>query len=99
MSHDKFEAMKEAHEALIAALDSNDIAAIEAAVSSFGERAQALRSVVDSCGPEAAEHAAELRRLSQHARMRVNFLTDAVSRRLERLEAVRGRGQVSLYAR
>ena len=99
MTDDKYEAMKEAHEALIAALDSNDIAAIEAAVSSFGESARALRAAVDLSSPEAAERAAELRRLSDQARMRVNFLTDVVRRRLERLEAVRGRGQVALYAR
>ena len=99
MSHDQLQAMKEAHEALIAALDANDIAAIEAAVAAFGDSALALRNSDAPLGPDAAARALELRRLSDLAQMRVNFLTDMVRRRLERLGAGGGRGQVALYAR
>jgi hypothetical protein len=99
MSHDKLEAMKEAHDALIAALDANDIAAIEAAVAAFGDSVRALREAAEPLGPDAAARAAELRRLSDQAQMRVNFLTDMVRRRIERLGAMGGRGQVALYAR
>lgn len=99
MSHEKLQAMTEAHEALIAALDANDTAAIEAAVSAFGDSVQALRETAEPLGPDAAERALELRRLTDQAQMRVNFLTDMVRRRLERLGEMGGRGQVAVYAR
>ncbi|MGZ8281510.1 MAG: hypothetical protein ACXWUN_01000 [Allosphingosinicella sp.] len=99
MSHDSLEAMKEAHLALIAALDANDIAAIEAAVATFSVSVQNLRDAAPPQGEDAADRARELRRLSDQARMRVNFLTDVVRRRRERLDAARGCGEVQLYAR
>jgi hypothetical protein len=99
MSDDHLEAMKEAHLALIAALDANDIAALEAAVATFGDSVRQLRDAAPPQGEDAAARAQELHRLSDQARMRVNFLTDVVRRRRERLEAVRGRPHVQLYAR
>lgn len=99
MSQDQLQAMEAAHEALLAALDANDTAAIDAAVSAFGDSVRALREAAEPLGPDAAARARELRRRLDQAQMRVNFLTDMARRRLDRLGEMGGRGQVAVYAR
>jgi hypothetical protein len=74
-------------EALIAALDANDVAAIEAAIASLeaavGQLRRSGQSVLREALPEAMA-------LNQAARIRVNFLTDNNRRRLEAVAAIRG---------
>ncbi len=92
--------MRGAQEALIAALDSNDIAAVETAVECCRACVETLRDDgAVSATPDVPARATELLRLSDEAQMRVNFLTDAMQRRLDRLAQAGGRGRVALYAR
>ena len=81
-----------AHEALIGALDSNDISAIEAATAELAAAVQASRDAVPAlAGTAARERLASLAALAQAAQVRVNFLTDGVRRRMDTLAMTRGR--------
>lgn len=93
------EAMKEAHEALIAALDTNDIDAIEASIAAFSAAVDTVRAGTPIAGEGSAAQSAKLRQLADQAQMRVNFLTDMVRRRIERLSAARGRAGTFVYSR
>ena len=95
-----FERVEAAQHALIAALDSSDAAAIQTAATAFSDSVHALAaSTVSLDRAEAAAHADCVRRLFDQSQMRVNFLTDAVRRRLDQLAAMRGRAPVAVYAR
>lgn len=84
-------------EALIGALDANDIAAIEAAVSSLDEAVSGLRRSDDTAAFRSA--LPEAMALNQAARIRVNFLTDNNRRRLNALAALRGAPSGLTYSR
>ena len=90
------ERIEQSQAALLVALDSGDIRAIEAGIAG-------LRDALDeapadwSRTPETQAMAQRVAALSEDARMRVNFLTDAVRRRLERLSIARGRGPCATY--
>lgn len=99
MTRSSLAAMRDAHDALIAALDSNDIDAIEVAVASFGAAVEKVRTANQSAAEGDEVQAARLRQLSDQAQMRVNFLTDMVRRRIERLSAARGRPDAFVYSR
>jgi hypothetical protein len=80
------------HVSLIAALDCDDAAAIEAAAEALNRtvyeaRGQALWSEE----PGAAALAREVCRMSEAARIRVNLLTDLNERRLQALAGLQGR--------
>lgn len=95
-----FERVEAAQQALLAALDSSDPAAIEAAAGAFSDSVQLLAAEAPSLDrAEAALRADALRRLFDESQMRVNFLTDAVRRRLDQLAMMRGREQAMVYAR
>ena len=94
------DAMRGAQQALIAALDSNDPAAVETAAETYRACAERLRGAgADLAAADLQAGAAEFQRLSDEAQARVNFLTDALQRRLARLTEAGGRGRVPLYAR
>ena len=94
------ERVEAAQTALIAALDASDAAAIEAAASAFADCVDALAAAPGTLDrAETAERAAAVRRLFDQSQMRVNFLTDVVRRRLDRLAAVRGRDHAPIYDR
>lgn len=82
--------------ALADALDSGDIGAIEAAIA-------ALRATLDEAPAEwSRTHetramAQRIAALTESAQMRVNFLTDMIRRRLERLSVARGHGPCATY--
>jgi len=100
MTESALDRMQAAQHALIAALDANDAAAIEAAATAFAESVAALAKAPGSIDrDEAAARADALRQLFDQGQMRVNFLTDVVRRRLDRLASIRGRDQVPVYAR
>ena len=92
--------VESAQQALAAALDSTDAAAIEAAAAAFADSiAELAKSPAVLQDAEAGRRAQALRQLFDHGQMRVNFLTDMVSRRLDQLAALRGRDRVPVYAR
>lgn len=92
--------LKACHVALIAALDAQDIDAIESAIVEFRDVVEEVRAAGgwrDNAG--IAEHVAQIAALSEAARIRVNFLTDINQQRIETLAAVRGRAIGSAYRR
>ncbi len=84
--------MNDALDALIAALDVGDVAAIEQATRIVAE----LLPMMRSAPPDAKlDHAA---RQAEAARIRVNFLADRNRQKLDRLRVHRGEPALSLYA-
>lgn len=81
---------------LLGVLDSGDIRAIEAGIA-------ALRDALEeapadwSRTPDTERMARRVATLAQSAQIRVNFLTDMIRRRLERLSVARGRGPCATY--
>jgi hypothetical protein len=88
------------HEALIAALDAHDAAAIERASRDLEESLAKLRSfdtwVLE---PEMKQAAERIGRLAEAAMMRVNVLNDHAKRRAEALAALRGQPVAATYTR
>lgn len=86
------------HEALIAALDANDLAAIEAATADLAQAVEAARGLDAPADPgQFRERLASLAALAQAAQGRVNFLTDIVGRRIDTLSAMAGRAPTLTY--
>ncbi|WP_129794325.1 hypothetical protein [Sphingosinicella sp. CPCC 101087] len=99
MSTSALDEVQAAQQALVAALDAGDAAEIEAAAAAFAVSIDALKEEGALTGEEAAARADVVRRLFDESQMRVNFLTDVVRRRLERLALLRGRDEAPVYAR
>lgn len=88
------------HVDMIDALDSNDVEAILACVQEFRETVDEVRAIGGwRETPEVAELVTSIFRLSEAARVRVNFLTDVNQRRIEALAAARGRSTGITYRR
>lgn len=86
-----------AHEALIRALDGDDLNEIERATAALAEAVQAARRADDWSGtPDMKERLLSLAALAQAAQIRVNFLTDMIRRRLDAAQALRG-AEPALY--
>ena len=98
MSLQILDRLASSHEALIAALDANDLAGIEAATAALSEAVEAARGI-DMSGQNGAlkERLSSLAVLAQAAQIRVNFLTDHVRRRVDTLAALAGRPQAMTY--
>ncbi|HEX8366479.1 MAG TPA: hypothetical protein VF603_14455 [Allosphingosinicella sp.] len=88
------------HEALIAALDRNDLAGIETVSQELAEALAQLRGF-DSwlADPELKLAAERVSRLADAATMRVNVLNDHARRRSEALAATRGQAAPVTYGR
>lgn len=92
--------LKDCHVALIAALDAQDIDAIESAVVAFRDVVEEVRAAGGwRDNVEVAEEVAQIAALSEAARIRVNFLTDVNQQRIAALAAVRGRATGAGYRR
>ena len=92
--------LKDCHVALIAALDAQDIDAIEGAVVAFRDVVEEVRAAGGwRDNAEVVDQVAAIFALSEAARIRVNFLTDITQQRLETLAAVRGRAIGAAYRR
>ena len=88
------------HVALIAALDRDDIGAIEAAIGEFGRALDAVRVAgAWRDRPGIVDLAQRICSLSEAARIRVNFLTDLNQRRIDALAAARGQAARARYGR
>lgn len=88
------------HDALIAALDANDLHAIENASADLAGSLAGLEGF-DSwqADPELKLAAERIGRLAEAAMMRVNILNDHARRRSESLAAMRGQAMPGVYSR
>ena len=78
------------HEALIRALDGDDLAAIEQATAALAEAVHDARRHEWHNAPALNERLLSLAALAQAAQIRVNFLTDMIRRRVDAAAALRG---------
>jgi len=86
------------HEALIRALDGNDLAAIEGATLALADAVASARANQDWSGtPDLRERLLSLAALAQAAQIRVNFLTDNIRRRVNAMGALRGAEPAMTY--
>ena len=92
--------MEECQEALIGALDGNDIDALEQSIEMLRYAVEAAREAGGwHDEPENRARAGRIAALAEAAMMRVNFLTDLTRQRLEALAALRGRSTPGHYGR
>jgi hypothetical protein len=82
--------------ALIRALDDGDVSAVERATASVARALDAVRDEKIGSATERGRFDYALRQ-AEAARGRVNFLTDRVAQRLDRLTQRRGNRVVQLY--
>jgi hypothetical protein len=92
--------LEDCQKRLISALDGNDIDALETSIVSLHDAVQQVRAAgAWRDVPEVVERAKRIAALSEAAQIRVNFLTDFTSRRLQQLAAARGQVSASTYGR
>jgi hypothetical protein len=85
------ETLAAAHEALIRALDGDDLAGIERATAALAEAVHDARRQENwAATPALKERLLSLAALAQAAQIRVNFLTDMIRRRVDAVAALRG---------
>ena len=88
------------HEALIRALDGNDLEAIESATLGLADAVASARARQDwASTPAVKERLLSLAALAQAAQIRVNFLTDTIRRRVNAMAALRGSEPAMTYLR
>jgi hypothetical protein len=88
------------HEALITALDANDLGGIERSSRGLDEALAAVKGRdVWLTDPELKLAAERVGRLAQAAMMRVNILNDQARRRSEALAAILGHPAPATYSR
>ena len=86
------------HEALIRALDGNDLEAIEGATLALADAIGSARANREwAATPEVRERLLSLAALAQAAQIRVNFLTDIIRRRVNAMAALRGAEPAMTY--
>ncbi len=79
-------------EALIAALDSHDLEAIEAALPAFGRSVEAIRAPGEwKLSPGVRARLEEALRLADGARARVRYMADRTQQRIDLLAVAAGR--------
>jgi hypothetical protein len=86
------------HEALIRALDGDDLHAIEEATLALADAVASARARQEwASAPELRERLLTLAALAQAAQIRVNFLTDTIRRRVNAMAALRGAEPAMTY--
>ena len=86
------------HEALIRALDGDDLGAIEGATLALADAVASARAGQDWIStPDLKERLLSLAALAQAAQIRVNFLTDTIRRRVNVMAALRGSEPAMTY--
>ena len=86
------------HEALIRALDGDDLEAIETATLGLADAVASARASRDwASTPDVKERLLSLAALAQAAQIRVNFLTDTIRRRVNVMAALRGSEPAMTY--
>ena len=84
------DALAGSHEALIRALDGDDLAGIERATAALADAVHEARRHDWHNAPDLRERLLSLAALAQAAQIRVNFLTDMIRRRVDAAAALRG---------
>lgn len=84
------DALARSHEALIRALDGDDLGEIEQATTTLAEAVHEARRHDWLSSPDLKERLLSLAALAQAAQIRVNFLTDMIRRRVDAAAALRG---------
>jgi hypothetical protein len=84
------DSLAKSHEALIRALDGDDLAGIEQATVALAEAVHEARRHDWHSAPDLKERLLSLAALAQAAQIRVNFLTDMIRRRVDAAAALRG---------
>ena len=84
------DSLAKSHEALIRALDGDDLAGIEQATVALAEAVHEARRHDWHSTPDLKERLLSLAALAQAAQIRVNFLTDMIRRRVDAAAALRG---------
>ena len=98
MSLDVLDRLASCHEALIRALDGNDLSAIETATLALADAVASARAGRDwASTPDVKERLLSLAALAQAAQIRVNFLTDTIRRRVNAMAALRGSEPAMTY--
>lgn len=99
MSASALAKMEECQEALVHALDGDDIDALEQSIEVLRYTVEAARGMGGwHDEPDLRERALRIQSLAQAAMMRVNFLTDLTRQRLDTLAALRGRPVTHHYS-
>jgi hypothetical protein len=92
--------MEQCHEALIQALDGDDIDALEQSIEMLRFAVNAARETgAWTVEGEVRERAQRISALAEAAMMRVNFLTDQARQRLEMISVLRGHPIAAHYGR
>ena len=100
MTTASLERLEACHVALIAALDAQDVDALEGMLGDFRDAVDTVRAQGGwRADPSVQGKVARVAALADAARLRVNFLTDRNRQRLERLASVDGRGPSAVYGR
>ena len=89
--------LSRSHEALIRALDGDDLAGIEQATAALAEAVHGARRHDWHSTPDLKERLLSLAALAQAAQIRVNFLTDMIRRRVDAAAALRGAQPATVY--
>jgi len=97
MSRAAFERLTASYETLIRALDGADVDSIEKASADLADAVEQVRSADLRVDPTARASLSRLVALGYAAQTRVNFMTDALKRRLDGLSAVRGELSAATY--
>ena len=98
MSLDILDRLASCHEALIRALDGNDLLAIESSTLALADAVASARAQQAwASTPDVRERLLSLAALAQAAQIRVNFLTDTIRRRVNAMAALRGAEPAMTY--
>ena len=97
MSSAALERLRASYETLIDALDGADADRLGKASASLAEAVEQLRSTHLGDDPQVRETLSNLVDLGHAAQSRVNFMTDALKRRLNALAQLRGDAPTATY--
>lgn len=100
MSTRSLERLEDCQQGLIAALDGNDLEALEQSIAGLGEAIAIVRHEgAWHDQPDVVQRASRISVLAEAARVRVNFLTDMTQRRLDQISTLRGQGPATYSPR
>ena len=98
MTSAALERLAASYETLIRALDGADDDSIARASAALAEAVEEIRSDHPDGGPAVKASVSRLVDLGHAAQGRVNFMTDALKRRIDALAQVRGQARTATYA-
>jgi len=97
MSEDGFDRLAACQDAMIRALDGGNAAAVEAAAQALRGAVEAVRAESLPANPDNRMRFAALAAQASAAQARVNFLTDGIARRIDRIAEARGLARPGTY--